>query len=267
MVRPSLALHGPHPEPSFPLRVAELGYLACFLAVRVFYFVIHRPAEVASRHEQPARSGSVAARLLRLVALLALLASVVLTFFLPHWMPVALWVPFAPRWRVAAAALGWAAVLGWVAVHEILGDSWTIFIALRPKHQLVTSGPYAWVRHPMYVVLALFGAASLVSTGSLPLATALLGTAASAAARVPDEERMMLLAFGPVYAAYRDRVGAFLPRRLLDGRFCPTPVRHWLRDGGVDEHEVDQLLDAWGASAADATADSTADSQTSGKDD
>src|SRR5947209_4968411 len=42
--------------------------------------------------------------------------------------------------------------------HADLGTNWSITLEVRAKHQLVTSGLYRWVRHPMYVALFIYSA-------------------------------------------------------------------------------------------------------------
>jgi len=111
---------------------------------------------------------------------------------------------------VVGAALGVAGVVlgGWAAA--TLGSSLTPFPRPKPDGELVTSGPFAFVRHPIYTALLLFFAG-----GSLLFERwALLGVAALAVlwtlkARV--EERHLARAF-PAYADYRRRVRArFVP--------------------------------------------------------
>src|SRR5690348_5873976 len=57
------------------------------------------------------------------------------------------------------AGLGFAI---WARVH--LGRNWGMPMSLRQGHELVTSGPYAYVRHPIYtgVMLAMIGSALAV---------------------------------------------------------------------------------------------------------
>jgi protein-S-isoprenylcysteine O-methyltransferase Ste14 len=52
---------------------------------------------------------------------------------------------------------------------KTLGRFFTFEIAIRPRHELITSGPYAWVRHPSYtgIYLTLLGATvSLCAPGT-----------------------------------------------------------------------------------------------------
>src|SRR3954464_14759968 len=40
--------------------------------------------------------------------------------------------------------------------HEDLGTNWSITLAVREQHQLITQGVYRRIRHPMYLALALY---------------------------------------------------------------------------------------------------------------
>lgn len=82
---------------------------------------------------------------------------------------------------------------------------------LRPSHRLVTWGPFAYVRHPMYLGLefAAIGGLLLYRTWTLAfLAVAFLGSAFNAA----REDEALRLEFGEEWEAYRRRVPAWLPR-------------------------------------------------------
>lgn len=90
---------------------------------------------------------------------------------------------------------------------DVLGRNWS-----GRDHQLVTAGPYAYVRHPLYtgILVALVGTA-LVS-GQLG---AVLGFACAILffrAKARREERILEAEFGPGYTDYRSRTGSLLPR-------------------------------------------------------
>lgn len=90
---------------------------------------------------------------------------------------------------------------------DVLGRNWS-----GRDHQLVTAGPYAYVRHPLYtgILVALVGTA-LVS-GQLG---AVLGFACAILffrAKARREERILETEFGLGYADYRSRTGSLLPR-------------------------------------------------------
>jgi protein-S-isoprenylcysteine O-methyltransferase len=92
-------------------------------------------------------------------------------------------------------------------------------LAVFRDHVLVTSGPFRWVRHPLYSgALALWLGAGLGTLNWLLLALWPLFVAAIIR-ELPTEERMLRAKFGAPYEAYAARTGRLLPR--LWGRRSP----------------------------------------------
>jgi protein-S-isoprenylcysteine O-methyltransferase Ste14 len=114
-------------------------------------------------------------------------------------------------WLWTAIALV-AAGLGFALIARVwLGGNWSSNVALKHGHELIRSGPYAWVRHPIYtgLLLALLGTAIMVGKWR-----ALIGLALVAIAFVRKllvEERFMAEQFGEDYARYRTEVAALIP--------------------------------------------------------
>ncbi|MFS8110405.1 protein-S-isoprenylcysteine O-methyltransferase [Rhizobium jaguaris] len=116
-------------------------------------------------------------------------------------------------WAVGVGTILYVAAM-WVfrRTHKELGKNWSITLEIREQHQLVCSGPYALIRHPMYTsfLLMALGQAFLLSNWVVGLA-GLLGFAILYFLRVDKEERMMLEYFGPEYRAYMDRTKRIIP--------------------------------------------------------
>lgn len=96
----------------------------------------------------------------------------------------------------------------WARAH--LGRNWGIPMSLRQGHELVTSGPYAYVRHPIYtgILLAMFGSILAVDLLWLVLfAMAFVYFLVSAR----TEEKMMVAQFPDAYPAYRCRTKILIP--------------------------------------------------------
>jgi protein-S-isoprenylcysteine O-methyltransferase Ste14 len=93
-----------------------------------------------------------------------------------------------------------------------LGRNLTDTVVTRKAHTLVMSGPYRWVRHPLYDALALL----VLSASAITASWFLFLTGAAALAliwiRTRKEEEMLLERFGNQYRAYMVRTGRFLPR-------------------------------------------------------
>jgi protein-S-isoprenylcysteine O-methyltransferase Ste14 len=91
-----------------------------------------------------------------------------------------------------------------------LGRNWSAAVVMKEHHELITGGPYALVRHPIYagVILAAFGFA---------LTGAYYGLALFVIApimlypRLGKEERLMHELFPDAYSAYRSRTKRFIP--------------------------------------------------------
>jgi protein-S-isoprenylcysteine O-methyltransferase Ste14 len=128
-------------------------------------------------------------------------------------------LPAASPESVAGAIVVAALMIGalWIfsAAARELGRNWSLVARTRSDHQLVTSGAFARVRHPIYVAMGLFLLALAVSFGhernlilGLPLFVA--GTWL----RVREEERLLRSSFGPAYDDYAARVKRFVPGLL-----------------------------------------------------
>jgi protein-S-isoprenylcysteine O-methyltransferase Ste14 len=96
----------------------------------------------------------------------------------------------------------------WARVH--IGRNWGMPMSLREGHELVTSGPYAYVRHPIYSGLMLAMIGSAVTTSPLwLLAFPLYFAYFLFSAR--SEEKTMLAQFPAAYPAYRRRTKMLVP--------------------------------------------------------
>jgi protein-S-isoprenylcysteine O-methyltransferase Ste14 len=80
----------------------------------------------------------------------------------------------------------------------------------RAGGSLVTSGPYRWIRHPMYTSVLMVAAAAAVKSGEASDAGLWLALAGVLLAKAGIEERALVLRF-PDYQGYRARTMKFLP--------------------------------------------------------
>ncbi|WP_174293149.1 methyltransferase family protein [Sphingomonas bacterium] len=115
--------------------------------------------------------------------------------------------------QAAAVLLLWgAAVALFVAATRTMGRNWSLVARTRDDHQLVQSGPFAAMRHPIYTAIALELVGCAVALGhSRRLLIALPIYALGTWLRVAEEERLLRAMFGPAYDAYAARVKRFVP--------------------------------------------------------
>jgi protein-S-isoprenylcysteine O-methyltransferase Ste14 len=119
-----------------------------------------------------------------------------------------------PRiWQFALSALFFAfgALLSWTATRA-LGRQWRMDAGLTDDHQLITSGPYRFVRHPIYtsMLCVLLATGSLLSPWWLFLPAVvvfLIGTEI----RVRIEDRLLASQFGEQALEYQRRTAAYIP--------------------------------------------------------
>ncbi len=104
------------------------------------------------------------------------------------------------------------AVLLFAAATAEMGRNWSLIARTRKDHELVTSGPFAHVRHPIYTAMSLFLLSLALSFGhersliwGLPL------FAGGTWLRVREEERLLRASFGSAYDDYAAHVKRFLP--------------------------------------------------------
>lgn len=119
-----------------------------------------------------------------------------------------------PSWiGCAGNALLAAAVALFTWSHTSLGTNWTAKVDVATGQRLITTGPYRWVRHPMYSSLLLMSVALLIATAN-PIVALPFGVSITIMYmdRVDAEERIMAHGFGEPYAEYMARTGRLTPR-------------------------------------------------------
>ncbi len=129
----------------------------------------------------------------------------------PAWMAwSAVSLPAWLRWLgVGVGAVGGSLFI-WTM--HTLGKNLTDTVVTRKEHELVTGGPYRFVRHPFYgaAILAVL-ALSIVAANWFILLTGSLGWLVLVF-RTNKEEANLIARFGDDYRGYMERTGRFFPR-------------------------------------------------------
>ena len=113
-------------------------------------------------------------------------------------------------WLGVALTGGGIAVAVWARWH--LGTNWSGVVTLKEGHELIRTGPYRSIRHPIYtgILLALLGTAITIGEVRALLAVAIAGFSFYIKAR--REELFLSQEFGRGFADHKQRTGMFLPR-------------------------------------------------------
>lgn len=123
-------------------------------------------------------------------------------------------VPLDPRIGVSGVvvtALGVAFAI-WARLH--LGENWSATVTVKTGHELIESGPYRAVRHPIYTGMLVATAGSALALGQARGLLALVVISVGFYFKARKEERYMFSEFGEKYQAYSRRTGMLLPRFL-----------------------------------------------------
>jgi protein-S-isoprenylcysteine O-methyltransferase Ste14 len=185
-------------------RLYEAPFAVIWLVWLAYWIVAARNVKAVRRREPYAtRFGHIA---------LSALAAALLAFpdrrlpwlderFLPRTM-IAYWLGLI----MLAAGIGFA-----VWARNYLGRNWSGTVTVKQDHELIRTGPYRLVRHPIYtgLLLAILGTAVAFGEWRGLLAFALI--AASLLLKLRTEERFMSESFPDEYPRYRADVPALIP--------------------------------------------------------
>ena len=147
----------------------------------------------------------------RIIGSLALIAFLVLYTINPPWLSV-LSLPFSDWLRWLGIILGVCSFVLYAWAQAVLGKARSPHLQMRQQHQLITCGPYACIRHPIYTAYLVFITAIALVTASWLLVGLLAVSIVVFALRIPKEEMMLIDVFGAQYAEYMRRTGGLLPR-------------------------------------------------------
>jgi len=114
---------------------------------------------------------------------------------------------------LAVVLLMAGAILLFASSSSALGRNWSIIARTRSDHELVRSGPYSRVRHPIYLGLLLFLLGLAVAYGHwLQLLVAVPLYLAGTGIRTSIEDRLLEQRFGDTFRDYRNSTPALIPR-------------------------------------------------------
>lgn len=152
---------------------------------------------------------------------------------LKYWLPLAIAIAligpgdwFGSSWlharmypaSAAIAVLGALLTMLGVAfacwARYVLGRNWSSVVQVKQDHELIQSGPYRWVRHPIYtgLLLAFLGTAMAIGEWRGLVCVAIV--AVSFWFKLKLEERWMRDNFGVAYESYMQRTKALIPGLL-----------------------------------------------------
>lgn len=196
--------------------MSERGFQILFGSMFVIFILgqfinavrsVTRGGEYEVREKNP-----LAMQIMRKSVGIAWFGAILIYVLQPDWIA---WASFPlPTWVRWFGFGVWAIsmpILWWIEIS--LGKNFNTTLHLRDEHTLVTSGPYKYIRHPMYAAQIPLILCWLPASGNwLVGLPGLIGGLLVFILRIPQEEKVMLERFGQAYQDYMDRTGRFLPR-------------------------------------------------------
>lgn len=171
------------------------------------------------------RTAEKSADRLATVAVMAL-AFVLLFYDWPRSGPLRLrfvssatWVAWA---GILITSLG-VAVAIWA--RHCLGEYWSARVTLKEGHQLIRSGPYRFVRHPIYTGMLLAALGRALTLGEWRGVLAAVLVLAAHSRKALREEGLLASEFGEEYASYRRSTGFLFPQFWVRSGM-DTPAGH-----------------------------------------
>ncbi len=189
-------------------RILLFALLAAFVAHRAYYT---RKFPAAEKDTLNRLDQTTTSRIAALISLAALISSIVYMIFpnLISWASLPL--PAILRWLGVGMVLAGFALLEWS--HRALAANWSDQPRITQTQQLVQTGPYRWIRHPIYTsFLLILGATLIISANWLVGLCWIVSVSLDAAVRIRFEEQALRDKFGQEYEAYLSKTGSLLPK-------------------------------------------------------
>lgn len=174
-----------------------------WLAWSIYWMTVARGDKAVARVED------VKSRLAYSIPIWVGFGLIVFPRLLRGWFITPLWPPQTLGFVIAVALV--VAGLGftiWARVH--LAENWSVLVTVKEGHELIRTGPYGLVRHPIYtgIVTAVLGSAVLMDRPQAFAGFVML--AAGLIVKLRTEENFMEQQFGAAYLDYKSKVKALI---------------------------------------------------------
>jgi protein-S-isoprenylcysteine O-methyltransferase Ste14 len=179
--------------------------ICCWLVFFLYWAISALSSKAAKKTE------SVAERLQRMAPLAA---AYVLLFYQAAklgWLDKR-FIKDSPAAAVVGVTLTAAGVAFAIWARWHLGANWSAIVSIREEHELIRTGPYRRVRHPIYTGMLLAMAGTALVLGEVRGLLASLITLAAFYSKARKEEAWLTREFGERFEAHAKQTGMFLPK-------------------------------------------------------
>ncbi|MGD8403231.1 MAG: isoprenylcysteine carboxylmethyltransferase family protein [Anaerolineales bacterium] len=182
--------------------------ILAFVAHRGYYIKKQSKPNEETLEQREEGSASKLASFLGLMGFLSTLAFVIY----PDWLSrTNLSLPTWLRWVGVPIAFTGFVLLQWA--QNTLGKSWSDTPRMMKTQELITSGPYRIIRHPIYTAFILILGSTLLISANWLIGLSWIGmTVLETISRIRFEEGLMLEYFGEQYREYMNKTGKLFPK-------------------------------------------------------
>ena len=147
--------------------------------------------------------------LLSTFGLVMLIALIIYAFYVTLFPWMQLPLPAIVRWIGILMGIVCLPLIAWV--QSALGVAFSKTLTIQEGQELVTTGPYSRIRHPMYLVHTFWFFSWFLISTNLLFAICWIFWSVYVFVRIPQEEQMLLEQFGTGYEEYMKNTGRLLP--------------------------------------------------------
>lgn len=126
------------------------------------------------------------------------------------FLNIKLW-PTTLTTKIIADVVTFVGMLIMIWARKTLDNNWSANIVLKQDHELITSGPYAFVRHPIYTGLSLMVLGVVIYVNTLAFAIFFVLFFFGAYYKAKKEERLLSNHFADKYIEYKKKTKALIP--------------------------------------------------------
>ncbi|MDZ7650346.1 MAG: protein-S-isoprenylcysteine O-methyltransferase [Cytophagales bacterium] len=190
----------------------EAIFKILFVVLWVIYILIRSPFDKQYKQVEKIKSvhSAIEKSLLVLMSLGLLIIPLIWVFttFLNNYkMEFPVWL------RIVGIVVSVVSLFYFRWIHKTLGANWSPTLEIRKGHELIKTGPYKTVRHPMYTQIWLWTIAQVLIVSNLFAGfSGIIVCAILYFIRVPKEEQMMIEVFGDEYLKYIEETGRVFPK-------------------------------------------------------
>jgi protein-S-isoprenylcysteine O-methyltransferase Ste14 len=125
---------------------------------------------------------------------------------LPHWI------------RILGFLVAMASTAYLFEIYKHLGGNWASTGELANNHRLITSGPYQWIRHPIYTTAQAWDLGLVLISNFWLLVPLLIVSQVILCKRTRLEEKILTEKYNGEYSEYKKQTGMFFPKIIKKHR-------------------------------------------------